>query len=70
MDGVQEALERLPDEIAFEAMNTVLGGAFISRINMNLREAKGWSYGAFAFMFDAEGQRPFVTYAPVRSLPI
>ena len=27
-------------------MNDILGGAFTSRINMNLREDKGWSYGA------------------------
>ncbi|MEJ2547246.1 MAG: pitrilysin family protein, partial [Gemmatimonadota bacterium] len=44
-----------PDEIAFEAMNTVLGGAFISRINMNLREDKHWSYGARTFAWDAAG---------------
>ncbi|MDX1740718.1 MAG: insulinase family protein, partial [Rhodothermales bacterium] len=56
-----------PDELAIETMMDALGGSFTSRINMNLREAKGWSYGAFAFMFDAEGQRPFVTYAPVQS---
>ena len=56
-----------PDEIAFETMNTVLGGAFISRINMNLRENKHWSYGAFSFAWDAAGQRPFVVMAPVQT---
>ncbi len=56
-----------PDELAIETMMDALGGSFTSRINMNLREDKGWSYGAFAFMWDAEGQRPFVTYAPVQS---
>ena len=56
-----------PDEIAFEAMNTVLGGAFISRINMNLREDKHWSYGAFSFAWDAAGQRPFVVLAQVQT---
>ena len=34
-----------PDEIAIETMNIILGGDFISRINMNLREDKHWSYG-------------------------
>lgn len=34
------------DEIAREAMNTTLGGSFTSRINMKLREEKGWAYGA------------------------
>jgi zinc protease len=56
-----------PIEPAIEAMNTVLGGAFISRLNMNLREDKHWSYGASTFIQDARGQRPFIAYAPVQS---
>ncbi|MCI0421465.1 MAG: insulinase family protein, partial [Acidobacteria bacterium] len=34
------------DLYAIELMNTVLGGAFSSRLNMNLREDKGYTYGA------------------------
>ncbi len=56
-----------PDEIAIESMNTVLGGAFISRLNMNLRENKHWSYGAFSFMPSARGQRIYLMYAPVQT---
>jgi zinc protease len=56
-----------PDEPAIETMNLVLGGSFTARINMNLRENKHWSYGAFTFFRDAKGQRPFVTYAPVQT---
>ncbi|HSB27583.1 MAG TPA: insulinase family protein, partial [Pyrinomonadaceae bacterium] len=56
-----------PDEIAIESMNTVLGGAFISRLNMNLRENKHWSYGAGSLIFPARGQRIFVAYAPVQT---
>jgi zinc protease len=56
-----------PDEISFETLNTLLGGMFISRVNMNLREDKHWSYGAGTFLFDARGQRPFLGYAPVQS---
>ena len=56
-----------PDEPAIETMNLVLGGTFTARINMNLREDKHWSYGAFTFFRDAKGQRPFVTYAPVQT---
>ncbi len=56
-----------PDEVAIEAMNTILGGEFGSRINLNLREDKHWSYGAFSFIRDARGQRPFVAYAPVQT---
>ena len=34
---------------------------------MNLREDKGWAYGAFTLMLDARGQRPFIAYAPVQT---
>ncbi|HUP19090.1 MAG TPA: pitrilysin family protein, partial [Gemmatimonadota bacterium] len=56
-----------PNEIAFETMNHVLGGSFTSRINMNLREDKHWSYGARTLVFDAAGPRPFTAYAPVQT---
>ena len=56
-----------PDEIAIETMNTILGGSFTSRINMNLREDKHWSYGARSMLLDAKGQRMFFAYAPVQS---
>ena len=56
-----------PHEIAQTVMNQVLGGQFISRLNMNLREDKHWSYGARTILLDAEGPRPFVAIAPVQS---
>ena len=56
-----------PDEIAMETLNTILGGAFISRLNMNLREDKHWSYGAGTVLWNARGQRPFIAYAPVQT---
>ena len=56
-----------PDEPAIEVMNSLLGGQFTSRVNMNLREGKHWSYGAFTFVWDARGQRPFIAYAPVQT---
>ena len=37
-----------PDFEALEVMNTLLGGLFTSRINLNLREDKGYTYGAFS----------------------
>ncbi len=58
---------RNPDEIAIETMNNILGGTFTSRINMNLREGKHWSYGARTLLIDARGQRPFLVYAPVQT---
>jgi zinc protease len=56
-----------PDAIAIEAMNTILGGAFTSRINMNLREDKHWSYGSGSFVFTARGQQPFIGYGIVQT---
>jgi zinc protease len=56
-----------PEEVTIEALNRVLGGDFGSRVNMNLREDKHWSYGAYTFFRDARGQRPFVAYAPVQT---
>jgi zinc protease len=65
--GVPAPPTNNPDEIAIEAMNTILGGSFTSRINMNLREDKHWAYGARTILYDAKGQRLFFGYAPVQS---
>jgi zinc protease len=56
-----------PDEFALQAMNDVLGGAFSSRVNMNLREDKAWAYGAYTFVLGGAGPRPFIGYAPVQT---
>ena len=56
-----------PEELAIETFNNILGGTFTSRVNMNLREDKHWAYGAFTFLVDARGQRPFIGYAPVQT---
>jgi zinc protease len=57
----------VPEDIALDALNTALGGAFTSRINMNIREEKHWSYGASTTMIGARAQRPYYAYAPVQS---
>ncbi len=67
LSGLLAPSKANPDEIAIESMNTVLGGAFISRLNMNLREDKHWSYGAGTFLPAARGQRIFLAYAPVQT---
>lgn len=40
---------RSPDYYPLTLANTVYGGGFGTRLNLNLREDKGWSYGVFAF---------------------
>ena len=56
-----------PDDIAMTLANTTLGGLFTSRLNMNLREDKHWSYGASSGVVDARGPRPFYAYAAVQT---
>lgn len=62
--GVPRSCE---DYFPLTVMNALLGGVFNSRINLNLRERHGYTYGArsvFAFRRQAG---PFVVSAPVRN---
>jgi zinc protease len=56
-----------PDYPAVNVMNTMLGGLFSSRINQNLREDKGYTYGAFSFFWYYPGTGPFISGAQVRT---
>jgi zinc protease len=56
-----------PDHIRFVALDTMLGGNFTSRLNMNLREEKRWSYGAGSRITDAIGQGTFRAGGPVQT---
>ena len=53
--------------LAIEAANQILGGDFSARLNLNLREDKNWSYGAYSTIVDAQAQRPFLILAPVQT---
>ena len=55
------------DNIGIESMNNILGGSFTSRINMNLREDKHWSYVSGSFIAGTKAQRPFVVYALIQT---
>ena len=46
--GYACARRATPDYHALLLLNTILGGDFVSRLNLNLREAKGYTYGASA----------------------
>lgn len=52
--------------VRFDVANSVLGGEFSSRLNMNLREQRHWAYGAYSFAPSALGQRPWMAFAPVQ----
>jgi zinc protease len=49
-----------PDYYALQVMNTLLGGQFTSRINLNLRERHGFTYGARSAWSFRRGDGPFV----------
>ncbi|MBI4479177.1 MAG: insulinase family protein [Acidobacteria bacterium] len=55
------------DYAALEVMNTALGGAFSSRINMNLREDKGYTYGANSRFNYRRAAGPFAVRTGVRT---
>ena len=56
-----------PDYHALLVMNMVLGGQFVSRINMNLRENKGYTYGARTSFDFRRFPGPFTLQASVQS---
>jgi zinc protease len=61
------AARKTPDYPAMQVMNAALGGLFSSRINLDLREQKGYSYGVFSnFRYDRT-PGPFTIAGSVRT---
>jgi predicted Zn-dependent peptidase len=56
-----------PDYHAILVLNMILGGQFVSRLNMNLREDKGYTYGARTSFEFRRGPGPFVFQTSVQS---
>ncbi len=56
-----------PEYYNVTVMNTILGGKFTSRLNMNLRENKGYTYGAGSQFSYRKGLGAFLTYTSVQS---
>ncbi len=65
--GLLAPSTRADNNLAIQAANGAFGGTFTSRLNMNLREDKRWAYGAQSMLMDAQGQRPFLFFAPVQT---
>ncbi|WP_214647767.1 M16 family metallopeptidase [Novosphingobium aerophilum] len=55
------------DKEALELANEVLGDGFLSRLNIDLREDKGWSYGVRSQITSPVGPRTLMVSAPVQS---
>jgi predicted Zn-dependent peptidase len=58
---------RTPDKEALDLANEVIGGGFLSRLNMDLREDKGWSYGVSSVVRSPAGPRSLIVGAPVQA---
>ncbi|MGQ0542503.1 MAG: M16 family metallopeptidase [Blastocatellia bacterium] len=56
-----------PDFFALSVMNSILGGQFSARVNMNLREDKGYTYGARTNWGFRRGAGPFEASADVQT---
>jgi len=56
-----------PDYAALEVLNTILGGSFTSRLNQNLREKNGYSYGASSAFDTRLSAGPFFAAAGVQT---
>ncbi|WP_439472642.1 M16 family metallopeptidase [Brevundimonas sp.] len=55
------------DLLALNAANSTLGSDFLSRINSDLRETKGWSYGVRGSVNTLEHRVPYIVNAPVQA---
>jgi len=55
------------DHEAFELANKIYGGTFLSRINANIRQDKGWSYGVSSYITGETGTRLWGMFAQVQT---
>ena len=55
------------DLLTLTAANSVLGTDFLSRINADLRETKGWSYGVRGTVNSLQNRVPYIVNAPVQA---
>ena len=65
--GAVLPLSGTDDLLTLNAANSVLGTDFLSRINADLRETKGWSYGVRGIVNPLRGRVPYIVNAPVQA---
>ncbi len=56
-----------PDYVPATVMNNVLGGMFSSRLNMNLREKHGYTYGTYSRFTARRARSPFAAKGNIRT---
>jgi zinc protease len=67
MVGQPSAPRSSPDYLALEVMNAILGGSFTSRLNQNLREQHGYTYGAGSTFAWGSRFSPFFARSSVKT---
>lgn len=55
------------DQIALQAANDILGGQSTSRLNIDIREEKGWAYGVQSLAVTVVHEMPLLIFAPVQT---
>ena len=65
--GLPGVVRNTPDFAGLEVMNNVFGGLFSSRLNMNLREEHGYTYGAFSAFRDGREPGYFTSRSAIRT---
>ncbi len=65
--GTQTGLKGTDNLMPVEVANDALGGGFLGRLNMNLREEKHWSYGVYGGFGRYANAAPYVVNAPVQA---
>ncbi|MCW1383973.1 insulinase family protein [Novosphingobium sp. KCTC 2891] len=67
MAGEPIAAKGTDDLVALRSANDVFGGDFLSRLNTNLRETKGWTYGTSSGLNDRLDRLAYLMVAPVQA---
>ncbi|MEQ6332739.1 pitrilysin family protein [Sphingobium sp. MK2] len=65
--GVLTSKKGTDNPVTLQSANEVLGGSTTSRLTMDLRETKGWAYGAGTALPGVKDTIPLLVYAPVQS---
>ncbi|GBH32644.1 M16 family metallopeptidase [Sphingobium xenophagum] len=65
--GVLTAKKGTDNPVTLQSANEVLGGSTTSRLTMDLRETKGWAYGAGTSLPGVKDTIPLLVYAPVQT---
>ena len=67
LGGLVLAQRGTTDDLALTAADDVLGGSSLSRLNLDIREKRGWAYGVSSAVTRVRGRMPLLLSAPVQT---